>query len=192
MECRMYTNGLKEDRGGDTADPRRQWLQVEFSYFLRSYLQSKAFMQDAYLLDAYQQVLEALQHWARIVIIEEGLEPEQMVWAQVRRVNPGVHKLYEEITSNEESLEQRVKLVLLACEFAIMSKMESCCSVLLDVIRSRPEPWSLQDLSEKPELRDLKLDLPVLMAKMSRKELVREVAVSADDSLLLELKYTVC
>lgn len=192
MDPHLYMEGLRDRIIEYPEELRLQKLQMEFSQFVRSYQTGKQYMQDGHLLDAFSSVLESLGHWARIVIIEEGLHPEVLVWAQVRRINPGVYKLYEELLSNEETLEQRVKLVLLACEFSVMSKMESCCSILLNVIKSREAPWSLKELAEDTELKALDLELPMLITKMSRKQLIREVAVSEDDSLCLELRYTVC
>lgn len=104
------------------ADLREHKLLVEFSLFLRKYLQSKEYILDEHLLDAYNNILEALHHWARIVIIEDGYHPEITVWRQIRAINPGVYKLYEELTMSKETLKQRVQLVLLACEFSVMSK----------------------------------------------------------------------
>lgn len=192
MDPHLYMEGLRHKLIGYPPEMRRQKLQIEFSHFLRTYQQSKQYLQDGHLLDAYSHVLEALCHWARIVIIEEGLHPEILVWAQVRKINPGVYKLYEELISNNESLEQRVKLVVLACEFSVMSKMEGCCAILLDVIKSRQTPWSLRELAEEADLKELNLELPLLITKMSRKQLIREVVISEDDSLMLELRYTVC
>jgi hypothetical protein len=172
---------------------RRKELIVEFDRFLKSFVQSKQYLQDGHMLDAYSNILDALRHWARIAIIEEGYHPEVLVWAQVRKINPGVYKLYEELTCNHESLQKRIQLVVLACDFSVMSKMELCCSVLLDVLRSREEAWSLQELMQIQELTDLELDLSLLLGKLVRKSLIREVVESESGrpSLLLRLKYTV-
>ncbi|UUZ83481.1 nucleotidyltransferase-like protein [Paenibacillus sp. P26] len=121
---------------------------IEFSKFLRSYLQSKEYILDEHLLDAYNNILEALHHWAHIVIIESGSHPEVMVWRQVKSINPGVYKLYEELTLSKETLKRRVQLVLLACEFSVMSKMERRCKLLIDLLASREEAWSLQELQQ--------------------------------------------
>ncbi|MFC0213580.1 nucleotidyltransferase-like protein [Paenibacillus chartarius] len=165
-------------------------LMVEFSRFLRTYLQSKEYLLDEHLLDAYNNILEALQHWARIVIIEEGHHPEITVWRQIRSLNPGVYKLYEELTTSRETVKQRVQLVLLACEFSVMSKMERCCVPLLHILESREEPWSAAELQRLPALRDISADLPLLLNKLVKKSLIREVAMTNDVELELELRYT--
>jgi hypothetical protein len=190
MDPHLYMEGLLHKLTEYPLEMRRQKLQIEFSHFLRSYLQSKQYLQDGQVLDAYSYSLEALCHWARIVIIQEGIHPEVLVWAQLRKLNPGVYKLYDELTSNEESLEQRVRLVVLACEYSVMSMMESCCYILLNVIRSRRDPWSLRELAEVQSIKEMNLELPLLVTKMSRKDLIKEVAYSEDESLVLELRYT--
>lgn len=193
MDRHLFLEGLRHRLLEFPEEQRRQKLIVEFDLFLKCFLEGKQNLQDGHLLDAYSNILDALKHWARIAVVEEGIRPEVLVWAQVRKINPGVYKFYEELTSNNESLEKRVQLVVLACEFSVMSKMESCCAILLDVLQSRIEAWSLQELMELPQLKELDLDLPLLLNKLVRKSLVREVVEPAegDDEFLLQLKYTV-
>lgn len=172
-------------------DLREHKLLLEFCRFLRTYLQSKEYLLDEHLLDAYNNILEALQCWARIVILEEGHHPEITVWRQIRYLNPGVYKLYEELTTSKETLKQRVQLVLLACEFSVMSKMERCSKPLLAVLESRKEPWSATELQEHPVLIDIKDELPLLLNKLIKKSLIQEVAVSSDAEFMeMELQYT--
>jgi hypothetical protein len=167
-------------------------LLIEFTQFLRSYLQSKEHLLEGQLLDAYNNILEALHHWARIVIIEEGIHPEVTVWQQIKSINPGVYKLYEELTLSKETLKQRVQLVLLASEFSVMSKMEKCCKPLLTILGSRPEAWSLNELQQQTELRDIRAELPLLIDKLLKKSLIKEIAYTEDPELsFLELRYTI-
>lgn len=193
MDRNLYLEGLRHRLLEFPEELRAKKLIVEFDQFLKSFLQSKQHLMDGHLLDAYSNILNALCHWARIAIIEEGINPEVLVWAQVRKINPGVYKFYEELTSNHESLEKRIQLVVLACEFSVMSKMESCCSILVEVLHSREEAWSLQELMQVPKLAELQLDLSLLLNKLSRKSLIREVVQSSEstDTMLLQLKYTV-
>ncbi|MBO7747878.1 hypothetical protein I8J29_27165 [Paenibacillus sp. MWE-103] len=170
---------------------REQKELVEFSGFLRTYLQAKQDLQDNNLLDAYSNVLAALHHWAHIAFIEEGVHPELTVWRQMRRFNPGIYKLYEELTVSPESLEKRVQLVLLACEFSVMSKMKSSCGLLLSILESREEPWSVMELRRHPMLADLHVDLSLLLQKLVMRGYIKEVAYmpTAGDMEFLELRY---
>lgn len=169
---------------------REKKLFIEFSLFLRTYLQGKDYIQQNQTLDAYSNVLDALHHWARITIIESDHHPEVMVWKQVKKINPGVYKLYEELTLSPETLEQRVELVLLACEFSVMSKMKECCKLLFRVLDSREEPWSANELKYHPELKDLHVELALVLKKLQKKSFIKEVAVVIERDLsVLELKY---
>lgn len=191
LDPNTYLEGLRHRTLEFPADLRDQKLLTEFSIFLRKYLQSKEYTLDEHLLDAYNNILEALHHWARIVIIEEGFHPEVTVWRQIRNINAGVYKLYEELTTSKETLKQRVQLVLLACEFSVMSKMEHCCKSLIRILNEREQPWGADELQAHPELADIKLELPLLLNKLAKKSLIKEVAVPIDDEISeLELKYT--
>ncbi|WP_438448475.1 nucleotidyltransferase-like protein [Gorillibacterium sp. sgz5001074] len=171
---------------------KEQKLLAEFSMFLKRYMQCKEFLHAEQILDAYSCILRAIHHWARIVVLEAGVHPEATVWQQVRQYNTGVYKLYEELTASPETLKQRVELVLLACEFSVMSKMESCCSMLIRILEESEEPMGVEDLLGHPYLQgQTGANLPLLLNKLARKALIKEVAVATDAELFsLEVKYT--
>jgi hypothetical protein len=170
---------------------REQRMIVEFSSFLRTYLQAKQDLQDGNILDAHSSILASLNHWAHIALIEEGIHPELTVWSQMKRYNPGIYKLYEELTVSPETLEQRVQLVLLACEFSVMNKMKACCALLFDILARREEPWSIVELNSHASLSGLHVDLSLMVQKLVRRGYIREVAVipASGDTDALELKY---
>jgi len=163
---------------------------IEFGSFIRTYLQAKHDLQIGNHLDAYSSTLAALHHWAHIALIEAGIHPELTVWRQMRRFNPGIYKLYEELTVSPETLEQRIQLVLLACEFSVMSKMKSCCELLILLLGSREEPWTVMELQSTRELSELGIDLSPLIQKLVSRGYVKEYAVMlGDDPEILELRY---
>jgi hypothetical protein len=191
LDQNTYLEGLRHRMLEFPVDLREHKLLIEFSIFLRKYLRSKEYILDEHLLDAYNNILEALHHWARIVIIEEGYHPEITVWRQIRTINPGVYKLYEELTMSKETIKQRVQLVLLACEFSVMSKMERCCKALVRIMEQREQPWGSDELLRHPDLVEIKVELPLLLNKLVKKSLIKEVAIPIDDEFSeLELKYT--
>jgi hypothetical protein len=193
MDRQMYLEQLEKQEA--EAKTLRANMLAEFSRFASCFMQCKLHLQEGHVLDAYSLILEALCHWAKIALLEEKVQPGALLWEQVRTVNPGVYKLYEELAANEETLEQRTRLAVLACEFGVMTKMEKCCELLIDVIASRKQAWSLQELREAPELAglDRDLDLHLLLTLLAKKSFVREVAEAGGkpESILLELKYTV-
>lgn len=171
---------------------KSQRLLSEFSLFMKRYLQCKDFLASDQVLDAYSSILRAIHHWARITVIEAGVYPDTMVWQQVRNYNPGVYKLYEELTTSSETLRQRVELVLLACEFSIMSKMESCCSLLIRILKESEHPLGVQELLQHRDLASLQPShLPLMLNKLARKSLIKEVAVANETEWFeLEIKYS--
>ncbi|CAI6080258.1 nucleotidyltransferase-like protein [Cohnella sp. JJ-181] len=187
-----YLSRTRELLGRWPVPLRERRLIAEYSRFLSDYLQAKQSLKDRHVLDAYSNILSALNHWAHIVIIEETQHPEPSVWEQVRRVNPGIFKLYDELTSSGETMEQRVNLVILAVEFAVLTKMKSSSSLLLRILQSRSEPWSLSELQHHPDLADLHLELSPLLRKLAHRGYVAEITrgVREHGLHLLDLRYT--
>lgn len=172
---------------------KQQKLLTEFSSFITNYLQCKEFLIEDQILDAYTSVLKAIHHWARIAVIEGGVHPEVTVWKQVRQFNPGIYKLYEELTTSSETLRQRVELVLLGCEFSVMSKMENCCALLVRIVEEAEKPLSVGEILLHPYLEGLPSynHVPLILNRLSRKSLIREVVTAAETELFaLVIKYT--
>lgn len=157
-------------------------LFTEFARFLHMYVKSKRYLEAGYTMDAYNCVLMALYHWARIEVGEAGCFPNPAVWEQVKSLNTPVHKLYEELTVSKETLDQRVELILLACEFALMSKMSDCCRLLLEILGSRKESWSIKELLQHSGLSQLGAELPLVLRKLVSRSQIREITVWADDA----------
>ncbi|ANE48621.1 hypothetical protein SY83_00815 [Paenibacillus swuensis] len=169
---------------------REQDLFTAFARFMYNYLQSKKELQEGHLLDAYSSSIKALHHWATTEVMEQGGVPERTVWKQVRKINPGIYKLYEELTESTETLELRVQLITLACEFSVTSKLKQRCGYLLDLMNTSEHPWSLEELASHPQLSDVKNELPYLLPKLVHKSLVREVSILTEsDWMNLELSY---
>ncbi|MBU5354604.1 hypothetical protein KQI74_20115 [Paenibacillus barcinonensis] len=167
---------LREELSSFGNELREQKLFHEFTSFLRMYVEARRHMQQGHVVDAYYDALKALGNWARIVLIEQGMYPDHAVWTHIQQLDRALWKLYQELTVSSETLEQRVELILLACEFSVMSKMEECSELLLRVIRSRKEPWSIHELVHHPQLRFVREDLPLVLRKLVLRSIVKESA----------------
>lgn len=168
-ELLLFPKPMKEHR-----------LFVEFSSFLRDYLQCKEYLRVDQILDSYSKILNALHHWARIVIIEHGDHPEITVWKQVRKINPGVYKLYEELTLSQETLKERVELVLLACEFSVMSKMRGCCNLLFRLMETK-ENWSLHEMQHyfiSNQMYGVSKELSLILRKLVKRNMIHEEIIT--------------
>lgn len=168
----------------DLPEQIREWqLFVEFAQFLNEYVQGKRYSLQGQQMDSYQHILEALRHWAQIVLIEEGEHTDLGIWGRIKQVNPGVYKLYEELTMSKETIKQRVELVLLACEFSVMSKMEKCCKPLLALMEERQETWSMTELQQLTDLQEVRNLIPIVVHKLVKRGLIEEVFVPRDEDL---------
>lgn len=162
---------------------------VEFARFLHLYTNSKRYLDSSMVMDAYQSILEALQHWARIELIESGILPRDEIWEQLKGVNSAVHKLYSELTMSVETLRQRVELVVLACEFFVLSKMAECSVLLLRILASRKEPWSIEELAQHPQLESVESEISIVLRKLVYRALVNEVTYWDEDYNRYGIRY---
>jgi hypothetical protein len=162
---------------------------IEFTRFLRNYTEAKEYLGRGQLLDAYNYMFHALHHWARLSIIEAGEVPETVIWQQVSKIDYSIFKLYEELITTVDPLEKRIELLLLASEFSVISKMEECSRFLLTIMKTRSEPWSVNELLHHPELQGVQFDLILLLEKLVKRSLLKEVPVENED--IIEKKYSV-
>lgn len=175
LDKENYLRDLRNRLLAFSQELREQKLFVEFSLFLRKFMQSKEYLQAGHVLDAYSNIMEALHHWARITVVESGNHPEVTVWNQVHEINPGVYKLYEELTSSVETLRERVELVQLACEFSVMSKMRDCCAYLFRVMKSRRQPWTANELKETLDRSMVYVEIALVLKMLLKRDLIQQV-----------------
>ena len=169
---------------------REQKMLCEFSRFFVHYAQAKSDLAESRVIDAYSHILQSLNHWAHIAMLEQGVLPETAIWEEMRRINPGIYKLYEELTSSEEPPEKRVQLLILACEFSVLSKLKSCCRLLFRVLEQKAAACTMEELRSDRRLRPLPVDLPLLLQKLVHRGLVQETFASAPGSSgKLEIRY---
>jgi len=186
----LHLRHLREELDSFPRALQEKLVLIEFCCFYRHYLRSKRELEEQCLLDSYENLLQAIHHWGRLSAAEQGIYPDRMIWEQVRAVNIGVFKLYEELTSSSESLLKRIQLVLLASEFCVVSKLSICSAHLLRLLESREEPWSLQELESELGGVNLSVELGVLLAQLEKKEQIYEVVVPFDEQLeVMERKF---
>ncbi|ANS75799.1 hypothetical protein AWM70_15395 [Paenibacillus yonginensis] len=146
----------------------------EFARFLKFYNEAKALNQKGHFFDAYAAVVRGLQHLGRLELLERNIRAEEQIWEQLHALNTPSYKLYAEMSCSTETLEQRLQLALLAFEFSATSKMTDSCVMLLRILRSRKEPWSLQELMHKAELQEVREELPMVLRKLVYRSVVKQ------------------
>jgi hypothetical protein len=150
---------------------RKIRIGLEFCKLISSYLDGKRLYQKKNHLDAFNHVIRALHHLARLSIIEKGMHPELTVWDQMKQIDPEIFKLYEEFIRSEEPLEKRLELLFLASEYMIRSKTELGAAHIADILKQKAF-WSVQELFEHPELKIYSIDLLILLEYLLDREYI--------------------
>ena len=131
---------------------RKIKMGLEFSQLVRGYMEGKTFFEQENYMDAYHHVVKSLHHLARLAVIENGLFPEVTVWSQVKKIDPAIYKLYEELITSDEPLEKRLELLFLASEFFIHNRTLDGARHMMDVMAEQ-ELWTIQELHEHEEVK---------------------------------------
>lgn len=150
---------------------RKIKMGLEFAKLIRRYLEGKMFFEEKNYLDAYHHMVESLHHLARLAVLENGLPPEVTVWSQVKKMEPAIYKLYEELISSDEPLDKRLELLFLASEFFIHSRTQDGSRHIREVMEKQSS-WTIQELHEQEELKNYSSNLEVLIEFLIEKDLI--------------------
>ncbi|MDC3413414.1 nucleotidyltransferase-like protein [Terrihalobacillus insolitus] len=184
-----YIANLKEQLRNFPQEKRELKMAMEFSKLIRSYMESKDLFESDQHLDAYSRMLHSLHYLARLAIIEKGYHPEITVWNQVKRIDPEVYKLYEELIKSNEDPGKRVELMLLAVEFAIRSRAENCAKHLLNIMTSREEAWTFGELKVHPDIQPYTLELSSTIEYLVGKGMIEVVQSETKGKGVFHRKY---
>ncbi|MBD1379676.1 nucleotidyltransferase-like protein [Metabacillus arenae] len=164
--------GLRDRLSTFPFGERKLKIGLEFGKLIRRYLEGKAFFESKQFLDAYNSIVHALHHLARLEVIDKGFYPEVTVWNQVKQIEPQVYKLYQELVESDETLEKRLELLFLASDFLIHSKTEIGVSHLLKVMKGK-DSWLFAELLLHPELKYYSVDLSVILEFLVEREIIK-------------------
>ncbi|WP_273852934.1 nucleotidyltransferase-like protein [Guptibacillus spartinae] len=167
-----YIAGLKERIRDFPYEERSRKIGVEFARLIRRYTEGKELFASRQYMDAYNFILHALHHLARLSVIEHGFHPEITVWNQVKHIEPEIFKLYTELLSGEDPLDKRLELLLLANDFSLSSKSKNATVHIRKVMNERNTAWTYQELMEEEQLKEYGIDLGALLEYMIEKGLV--------------------
>ncbi|WP_165999582.1 nucleotidyltransferase-like protein [Bacillus sp. Cs-700] len=167
-----YIAGVKERIRDFPYEERTRKIGVEFARLIRRYTEGKELFASRQYMDAYNFILHALHHLARLSVIEHGFHPEITVWNQVKQIEPEIFKLYTELLSGEDPLDKRLELLLLANDFSLSSKSKNATVHIRKVMNERSNAWTYQELMEEEQLKEYGIDLGALLEYMIEKGLV--------------------
>lgn len=162
---------------------------LEFAKLIRRYTDGKMLFDRGHYLDAYNYMVHALHHLARLEVIDSGFYPEVTVWEQVRYIEPQIYKLYEELIKSEESLDKKLELVFLASEFLIYSHVQTGTEHFNGVLSEKEEPWTIDELLNHEGLKYYSVDLPVLLEYLIDKRIVEVIDVKTKGNNLYHRQY---
>ncbi|ARK29038.1 nucleotidyltransferase-like protein [Halalkalibacter krulwichiae] len=167
-----YLQEVKERIETFPPGDRSKKMTIQFTKTLRRFEEGKTLFQNGHLLDAFSNMMHALHHLARLSVIEHGFYPEVTVWEQVKHIEPSTYKLYQELLKSEESLEQRIELLILATELAVHSKTLSGANHFLSLISDSERRYSISDLMDIVETEDYRVDLELLVRHLVSRGLI--------------------
>lgn len=163
---------------------------IQFSKLIRRYLEGKEYFDQGSYLDAYNHVVDSLHHLGRLAIIDSGLYPEVTVWEQVKKIEPAIYKLYEELVMSHEPIEKRLELLFLASEFLIHSRTQDGARHILEVMNAK-ETWTIQELHNHHELVNYSVDLVVFVEYLVDKGYIKIEPIVAKNELIFHRLYKV-
>ena len=167
-----YVDSLKQRLHSFPCEDRVRKMGIEFAKLIRRFIEGKDFYESKHYLDAFNHMVHALHHLGRLSVLEHGFHPEITVWNQVKKIEPQIYKLYEELVIGGESLEKRLELLFLAIEFLITERKGSGTKHLVSLLAQKSEPWAFADIINHPEVKSYAIDLGVLLEFLVEKEIV--------------------
>ncbi|MGE6258249.1 nucleotidyltransferase-like protein [Heyndrickxia sporothermodurans] len=185
-----YMSHLKDKLRDFPFHERKLKIGIEFAKLIRRYMDGKVFFDNNQYLDAYNHIVHALHHLARLAVIENGFHPEITVWNQVKQIEPEIFKLYEELITSDESIEKRLELLFLASEFLIHSRTRFCASHLIEIMEEK-EQWTINDLLSHSALEHYSVDLGILLEFLIEKNVIEEIYVETKGQALYHRHYKV-
>ncbi|AOM83624.1 nucleotidyltransferase-like protein [Salisediminibacterium beveridgei] len=167
-----YLKNFRSEMNHFPEEERLVKIGVEFSKLIRRYTDGKTLFYSGDYLDAYNHIVHALHHLARLSVIEHGFYPEITVWQQVREIEPEIHKLYSELIAGSEPLDKRLELLMIANEFEVSRKTSLGSRHLLDLMNRRDGAWTIQELKEEVAIGEYSLDLGIMIEFLVDKGIV--------------------
>jgi Nucleotidyltransferase-like/Helix-turn-helix domain len=185
-----YLHHLRQQLSEFPDEERKLKKGLEFAKLIRRYTKGRAFFDNHHYLDAYNDIVHSLHHLARLTVIEKGLHPEITVWHQIKKLEPEIYKLYDELVNSDEDLQKRLELLFLASEFLIHSRIRIGSAHLIDVLKTK-EYWSFNEILTHAELRLYSVDLEVLIEYLIEKHTIKAVNVETKGQGIYHRYYKV-
>lgn len=189
FERNQYISQLKEKLKTFPLEKRDMRKAVEFGKLLKSYLDVRDLYSTGQYKDAFTRMVHSLHYLARLAVIEKGYYPEVTLWNQVKKIDPEVNRLYEELVESKEDLSKRVQLMMLAADFAISRRAKSSAKHLLDIMSERNGAWSYEELKHQTSVKPYEFDLSSMLNYLTEKGIVETEKFETEATNVYKRKY---
>lgn len=185
-----FVETLKKELEENPCFERKVKMGLELSKLVRSYMEGKTFFEQGNYLDAYYHVVNSLQYLARLAVVQKGMYPEVTVWSQVKKIDPSIYKLYEELIMSNETIDKRLELLFLASEFFLHNRTLEGSQHILEVMAQK-EKWEIQDLHEHEELKLYSTELEVYIEYLVGKGFITVIQSESKNEWIFHRYYKV-
>ncbi|WP_096155465.1 nucleotidyltransferase-like protein [Bacillus sp. FJAT-45066] len=186
-----FIYNLRERLDEFPIEERKMKIGLEFAKLIRRYLEGKDFFDSKHSLDAYNHIVHSLHHLARLSVIEHGFHPELTVWNQVKQIEPQIYKLYQELIEGNESIDKRIELLFLASEFLIHTRTQIGAQHMIEILKTKTDVWSYNDMIHHPELSKYSVDLSVMLEYLVEKKMIQVAKIETKGTGVYHRRYTV-
>nr|WP_010529697.1 nucleotidyltransferase-like protein [Lentibacillus jeotgali] len=186
-----YVSGLKKQLRSFPFEKRDLRKAMEFGKLVKSYTEVKDLYMSEQYKDAFTRMVHSLHYLARLAVIEKGYYPEVTLWNQVRKIDPEVYKLYDELIESHEEIAKRVQLMILAADFAISRKAKVSAKHLLDIMETKNNVLSYEEIKQNPSVKPYELDLAAILNYLTEKGILSPVRIGTKGAGVYQRQYRV-
>jgi hypothetical protein len=190
FERNEYLTELKQTIHDFPLQNRKKRIGIEFAKLIKRFTDGKELFETGNLLDAYNNMVHALHHLARLSVIDHGFHPEVTVWNQVRKIEPEIFKLYQELVESKESLKKKLDLLFLASDFLVHSSTKVGSLHLMEVMDDK-DVWTIQELLTHQDVRDYSIDLEAVLEFLVDRKLIHVIKEETKGQGIWHRKYSV-
>lgn len=184
-----YLSQLKDQLRNFPHEKRDLRKAMEFGKLVKSYSEVKDLYASEQYKDAYSRMVNSLHYLARLAVIEKGYHPEVTLWNQVRQIDPEVYKLYDELIQSKEAIAKRVQLMILAVDFVISTRAKVSAKHLLNIIETKDDAWSYEELKQHEKVTPYHLDLTAMLGYLGEKGILMTERVETKGAGVYQRKY---
>ncbi|GGK08047.1 hypothetical protein GCM10007063_33180 [Lentibacillus kapialis] len=186
-----YVSRLKERLRSFPLEKRDLRKAMEFGKLIKSYTEVKDLYKSEHYKDAFTRMVHSLHYLARLAVIEKGYYPEVTLWNQVKKIDPEVYKLYDELIESREEIAKRVQLMILAADFAISRRAKVSAKHLLDIMNTKDGAWSYEEIKQSSGVRPYVLDLAAILNYLTDKGILLPVRIDTKGTGVYLRQYRV-